>query len=427
MTLPPGWGLTTVEVDASSARAECRGDGAIYIVGFTDGRWSCTALPSEGAPPRIRARFGDGARDGGEASVTPRTGVESERLDKRAGDAQTPRPRHQEVSPDAIRDSTRPSQELLTAGEWAVRQRAELEMKDKSYRRYPLGEEVGRFLRALRVERRSVNTRESYETVLRRLVLDHRDFESLERFCEPDGYDLLIDFLDRHWGDSTGDTLGQRSAVVRSFFRWAKRSSKVPFNPAEEIRVPRGSRRLREAHELTEIRLIAGAQTRMSDEAAVLVMGRLGLRKMEAARLQARDVNLAQDVIYIRDAKGGKPAELPITFPDLRQALSLWLSEPERKATDHLVAPLRGPPRALNAASVHRWWERCCERAGVYGFTLHELRHSALHRIYRETGDLYAAKQLARHASVRTTEEYLHPSADDLRARMLESDRGKRA
>jgi integrase len=248
-----------------------------------------------------------------------------------------------------------------------------------------------------------VNTRESYETVLRRLVLDHRDFDTLERFCEPDGYDLLVDFLDRHWGDSTGDTLGQRVAVVRSFFQWAKKSGKVPFDPAEDIKVPRGSRRLREAHELTEIRMIAGAQTRISDEAAVLVMGRLALRKMEAARLRARDVNLPQDVIYIRDAKGGKPAELPITFPDVRQALSLWLLEPGRKDTDHLIEPVRGADRELNEASVHRWWERCCERVGVTGFTLHELRHSALHRIW---------------------------NADNLRARMLQSDepqRGKSA
>ena len=86
----------------------------------------------------------------------------------------------------------------------------------------------------------------------------------------------------------------------------------------------------------------------MGDEAAVLVMARLGLRKMEAARLQARDVNLAQDVLYIRDAKGGKPAELPITFEDLRQALSLWLSEPVRRDDDHLIAPLRGPDRQLD-------------------------------------------------------------------------------
>jgi integrase len=174
--------------------------------------------------------------------------------------------------------------------------------------------------------------------------------------------------------------------------------------------------------------MIAGAQTRIGDEAAVLVLGRLALRKMEAARLRARDINLAQDVIYIREAKGHKPAELPITFPDVRQALSLWLSEPGRRDDDDLIAPLRGRNRQLDPASLHRWWDRCCKRAGVGDFTLHELRHSALHRIYRETGDLYAAKQLARHASVRTTEEYLHPTADDLRARMLESDAGgKRA
>jgi hypothetical protein len=28
-------------VTAESARAECRGDGAIYKVGFADDRWSC--------------------------------------------------------------------------------------------------------------------------------------------------------------------------------------------------------------------------------------------------------------------------------------------------------------------------------------------------------------------------------------------------
>jgi len=148
---------------------------------------------------------------------------------------------------------------------------------------------------------------------------------------------------------------------------------------------------------------------------------------METASIQARDVNLAQDVLYLRETKGGKPTELPIAFVDVRQALSLWLSEPGRRPEDYLIAPLRGPNRRLNPSSVHRWWQRCCERAGVEPFPLHEMRHSAGDHLYRETGDLYAAKQLLRHELVKTTETYLHPTANDLRARMLESDGGKRA
>ena len=34
--------LIVRSVTAESAQAECRGDGAIYELGFTDGRWFCT-------------------------------------------------------------------------------------------------------------------------------------------------------------------------------------------------------------------------------------------------------------------------------------------------------------------------------------------------------------------------------------------------
>ena len=194
--------------------------------------------------------------------------VELRAITKRPGSEYTPRARHQEASPDAIATLQDPSQELLSAAEWAAWHRGAVEMKDKTYRRYPLGEDVGHFLRFLRVKRRALNTRESYETVLCRLVLDHLDVDSLDRFCAPDGHDLLIGFLDRHWGDSSGDTLGQRAAVLSSFFKWARKSGRVPFNPAEELEVPRGSRRLRVAHDLEEIQRIAKAQPRSRTRAA---------------------------------------------------------------------------------------------------------------------------------------------------------------
>jgi hypothetical protein len=33
--------LVVKQLDAESVRAECKGDGAIYRVGYADGRWSC--------------------------------------------------------------------------------------------------------------------------------------------------------------------------------------------------------------------------------------------------------------------------------------------------------------------------------------------------------------------------------------------------
>ena len=74
----------------------------------------------------------------------------------------------------------------------------------------------------------------------------------------------------------------------------------------------------------------------------------------------------------------------------------------------------------MSSASVHNWWSRCLERAGVAHFPMHELRHSAIDEIRRQTGDIVAAMQLARHESVATTQTYLHPTQEDLIARMRE-------
>ena len=43
---------------------------------------------------------------------------------------------------------------------------------------------------------------------------------------------------------------------------------------------------------------------------------------------------------------------------------------------------------------------------------------SAIDEIRRQTGDIVAAMQLARHESVATTQTYLHPTQEDLIARM---------
>ena len=58
---------------------------------------------------------------------------------------------------------------------------------------------------------------------------------------------------------------------------------------------------------------------------------------------------------------------------------------------------------------MHRWLKRCLDAAGLPAtIKTHELRHSAADNLWRESGNLLLAQQLLRHASVQTTQGYLH-------------------
>ena len=69
----------------------------------------------------------------------------------------------------------------------------------------------------------------------------------------------------------------------------------------------------------------------------------------------------------------------------------------------------------MDAASVHRWWTRCTDRAGLPSFPMHELRHTAITNLIRESGNLKLAQLLARHKSISTTADiYGHLEMADL-------------
>ena len=82
--------------------------------------------------------------------------------------------------------------------------------KDKAYRAFPLGQEVGRFLRAKRMERGiRPNTVRSYEGVVAKFTLHYPDKEIVE-FAGPDGAAMIIDFLVFYWADADDETIRQR-------------------------------------------------------------------------------------------------------------------------------------------------------------------------------------------------------------------------
>ncbi len=72
-------------------------------------------------------------------------------------------------------------------------------------------------------------------------------------------------------------------------------------------------------------------------------------------------------------------------------------------------------------------WRRDRAKANVTDFRLHDLRHTALTRLVRETGNLKLAQKLAGHKDITTTARYAHASLDDLRAGMERADSRKKS
>lgn len=289
-------------------------------------------------------------------------------------------------------------------------------LKDKSYRRSQVGRDVGRFLRALRWEDKSENTRDSYETTLARLAVDHSDFtDGLAGFCTPVGTEYLREFLDRHWADAAPATRANRLAAVRSCFQWALAERVIPFDPSAPIRSPgRRRRSQRQAYPQDVIHRLVAAQPTLRDQCAMQLVARLGMRKNELRILKVGEIDLVRNLLTVH-GKGGHVDVMPIGLPSLADDLYLHIQGERRAVDEHLIYPRNRRRDPMNPASLHRWFKRCLERAGLPATVkLHEMRHTAADHVYRQTGDIVRASQLLRHASVATTETYLHPTRRDL-------------
>lgn len=295
---------------------------------------------------------------------------------------------------------------------------ADARVKDKSYRKSPIGQEVGRYLRAFRWSGNEDASADSYESVLARFAVDHDDFQELEQFASPVGTEYALAFLDRHWAGASRATQAHHLAVVKSFFSWAVGERRLSYNPIGHVKAPRRRKAERLAYPRATILQLVRAQETLRDQCAIQLLARMGLRKNELRVLRVGEIDLIRNLLIVH-GKGGDVAVMPIKFKQLRHDLYLHVNGDRRRPAEYLIYPKGRRLDPMHPASVHRWFKRCLERAELPDtIKLHEMRHTAADDMWRVTGNIVAAKELLRHASVKTTEDYLHPGREDLAAAM---------
>jgi integrase len=216
-----------------------------------------------------------------------------------------------------------------------------------------------------------------------------------------------------------------RSSVVRyrntysAFFSWCQREELIPRNPANAVRVPSGraSRPETEVWPFTpeefwsvHAALVAEAGERRASIA--LVMALTGLRPGELTALRVRDVQRSPlpafrvsrsktDGQALRHTtKGGKPRSVPLVA-------DVWaVVEPllrDRHPDDLLFPNSRG-----GFLSLHNWRRAVHWDEHAMGRRVYDLRHTFATTALTDGTDLLTLQHWMGHASIETTQKYLH-------------------
>jgi integrase/recombinase XerD len=140
-----------------------------------------------------------------------------------------------------------------------------------------------------------------------------------------------------------------------------------------------------------------------------------GLRVSELVHLQVSDIDSARMVVLVRQGKGRKDRQVPLSARLLSELRHWW----SQHRTRPWLFPGGGEPpsgRPLCVGSVQRMCQKVVARAKLRkSASMHTLRHSYATHLLEAGVDVVTLKKLLGHSSLETTSRYLHVSAQHLR------------
>ena len=137
-----------------------------------------------------------------------------------------------------------------------------------------------------------------------------------------------------------------------------------------------------------------------------------GLRAGEVVRLKVGDIDSAQNIIRIVQAKGRKDRNVMLPA-DILGLLRLWWKERPRRydrdvaAAERWFFPGRNPGQPLTTRQFARLFQETVKKAGITKpVTLHSLRHSFATHLLERGVDIRVIQALLGHDKLETTARY---------------------
>jgi len=232
--------------------------------------------------------------------------------------------------------------------------------------------------------------------------------------------------------DRVGRPLSSRTQilklrVLRSFFAFLVAQDLMLKNPAASVPLPREEQRLvrnilSEKEVLHVLEALSGNDPgSIRNRAIVELFCGCGLRTTELCQLRIQDVDFQEQTVTILKGKGGKPRVVPI---DQYAALYLqryldkgrkYMLKGTREDTGFLFLSQRGHP--FNSTTINKCVMRpVARKLGTKKYlSCYTMRHSVATHLLANHVDITYIARLFGHASLRTTQRYVHVEIGDLK------------
>lgn len=279
------------------------------------------------------------------------------------------------------------------------------------------------FLRYLRVERQmSPHTLRNYRLDISQFLeffVKERPGQSLEQVT----YQDLRLFLAHCLKKNRKATVARKLSALRTFFKYLQRDGGLKLNPAKLAPSPKVEKVLPHYLSVDEAFHLLGQPggddfQSLRDRAILEVFYGGGLRLAELAGLTVGDLDLGQGVLRVW-GKGSKE-RLAFLGEPARAAVAAFLPARNRhvrkqSGSSETALFLNSRGRRLSTRGVARVVAKWARVAGLsQALTPHGLRHSFATHLLEGQADLRAVQELLGHASISSTQRYLHLNLDYL-------------
>lgn len=257
---------------------------------------------------------------------------------------------------------------------------------------------VREYIQAQRLRGRRPKTLEAYQ-------------QFLERFIRTVGKpveditvrDVRLFLMGEEARGNNRNTIGTKVVKLRSFFKWLEREELIDKNPMLRIDPPADDKSPPKYLTHEEIERLRDACRRPMERLLLEVLYSSGLRVSEAVALNWDDVNLDGKYLIVRDGKGGKSRQAPLStravmllrqYRDRRRDGSPWVFQSQFK-------------RRMSKESIERTMRVLGERAGLRDrLTPHRLRHSLATHLLAAGVPIDVVQHILGHESIKTTTVY---------------------